>query len=316
MTIHPFPGRPAVEPQNAAAALPPGYVQQGHDIYAVNVDENGEPVPVRVCSSLRVLGRTSDTEGRFWSLVVEVRDQRGAWNRVVLPQAHLNGSVSKVVSALSDRGLTLPSDSKAKGRLIELLTHWPAPDHYVLVRRVGWTDETLQHFVLREDHVIGGGRVILAGGESAAADRRTKGDLDGWRREVAGRCIGNPILMFAVSLAFTGPLLQPLGMAGGGAHLRGVTSSGKSTALHAAVSVWGNPKVYASWRATANGLEGLAAASNDMLLALDELGRAGLSLFPRRQPVPAEEWSGPAGPRRLVRRRVLLHLGAGLVLDP
>ncbi|HCD9576665.1 TPA: DUF927 domain-containing protein, partial [Legionella pneumophila] len=60
----------------------------------------------------------------------------------------------------------------------------------------------------------------------------------------------------------------------GGFHFRGASSSGKSTALKVAASVWGNPQAYCRlWRSTTNGLEGLAALHNDGLLILDELGQ-------------------------------------------
>ena len=54
----------------------------------------------------------------------------------------------------------------------------------------------------------------------------------------------------------------------------GASSTGKSTALKVDASVWGNPTSYCrTWRATSNGLEGLAALHNDGLLILDELGQ-------------------------------------------
>jgi uncharacterized protein (DUF927 family) len=64
------------------------------------------------------------------------------------------------------------------------------------------------------------------------------------------------------------------GVDSGGFHLIGASSSGKTTALRVAASVWGNPAMFVrQWRATANGLEGLAALHNDGLLILDELGQ-------------------------------------------
>jgi uncharacterized protein (DUF927 family) len=69
--------------------------------------------------------------------------------------------------------------------------------------------------------------------------------------------------------------LELLGEESGGFHLRGASSMGKSTALKVAASLWGSPKRYPRlWRATANGLEGLAALHNDGLLILDELSQA------------------------------------------
>lgn len=58
---------------------------------------------------------------------------------------------------------------------------------------------------------------------------------------------------------------------GGGVHLVGDSSTGKTTAIEAACSVWGGPNFRRSWRTTANGLEGAAALFNDGLLALDEI---------------------------------------------
>ena len=55
-------------------------------------------------------------------------------------------------------------------------------------------------------------------------------------------------------------------------HLRGASSRGKSTAQRVGVSVWGSPSFMQSWRATDNGLEGLATACNASVLALDEMG--------------------------------------------
>lgn len=95
-----------------------------------------------------------------------------------------------------------------------------------------------------------------------------------WRDGVGGLAAGNTRLVFAVSAAFAGPLAEIVGEDSGGFHLRGKSSSGKSTALKAAASVWGDPAAYVRvWRATANGLEGLAALHNDGVLILDELSQ-------------------------------------------
>jgi len=81
-------------------------------------------------------------------------------------------------------------------------------------------------------------------------------------------------MTFAVSVALAAPLARLVGEDSGGFHLRGASSSGKSTILKVAASVWGNPEQYCRlWRATVNGLEGLAALHNDGLLILDELAQ-------------------------------------------
>ena len=81
-------------------------------------------------------------------------------------------------------------------------------------------------------------------------------------------------LIFAISTAFAPTLAKLVGEDSGGFHLRGTSSSGKTTALRVAASVWGRPEGYCRlWRSTANGLEGLASLHNDGLLILDELSQ-------------------------------------------
>ena len=99
------------------------------------------------------------------------------------------------------------------------------------------------------------------------------GSVDEWRESVAALAAGNTRLVFALSVAFAGTLASLVGEDSGGFHLRGKSSSGKSTALRVAASVWGEPTYVRVWRATANGLEGLAAMHNDGLLILDELSQ-------------------------------------------
>ena len=81
--------------------------------------------------------------------------------------------------------------------------------------------------------------------------------------------------MFFLSAAFAGPLIAIAMDPSGGLHLIGKSRSGKSSALFVAASAWGrgDAKVR-QWRATSNGLEGLAKAACDGILFLDEIGQA------------------------------------------
>jgi uncharacterized protein (DUF927 family) len=93
---------------------------------------------------------------------------------------------------------------------------------------------------------------------------------------VASFCSGTSRLVFAVSCAFAGPLLQLVGESSGGFHLRGRSSSGKTTAQYVAGSVWGGggERGYLqTWRSTSNGLEAVAELHNHGLLCLDELSQ-------------------------------------------
>lgn len=71
---------------------------------------------------------------------------------------------------------------------------------------------------------------------------------------------------------FAGALLDLATEDGGGFHLLGGSSNGKTSTLKVAASVWGRPDRYTrTWRATSNALEGLASMHNDGALILDEI---------------------------------------------
>jgi hypothetical protein len=66
-----------------------------------------------------------------------------------------------------------------------------------------------------------------------------RGSLAEWQEHVASKATGNPVLLFSLSASFGRPLLKPAGLEGGGFHLHGLTSRGKTTQLQMAGSVWG-----------------------------------------------------------------------------
>src|SRR5262249_33228053 len=118
---------------------------------------------------------------------------------------------------------------------------------------------------------------------AVTAAARSAGTLEKWQKWVAGRAQGNPVLLFALSLSFSGPLLKFAGIEGGGFHLHGASSRGKTTAAQPAARGGGSgagpagaPGVASvrKWTATANAVEAIAAEHCDGLLVLDEIGEA------------------------------------------
>jgi uncharacterized protein (DUF927 family) len=118
-------------------------------------------------------------------------------------------------------------------------------------------------------------RTLYQSATSVAHTFYTGGSLEAWRGRVAEQCIGNSRLVFAVSLGFAAPLLYLTNDESAGFNLVGASSIGKTTGLRVAGSVWGGSDerggYLRQWRATANGLEGVAALHWDTLLCLDEL---------------------------------------------
>ena len=150
------------------------------------------------------------------------------------------------------------------------------PGRVTLVHRTGWHEiGGNQVFVLPTETIgpRGAERVILDA--AAAGPYEARGSLENWQSSVAALASGHMLPMLAISIALAGPLLFLAGQEGGGIHIFGASSRGKTTLLQLAASVWGRgatPGYVRAWRATANGLEGAAAGASDSALILDEIG--------------------------------------------
>lgn len=255
------------------ASPPRGFKTRSTGIFREVSDSDGKTEWLWLCSYLRVLALPRDRTGTGWGRLVEVTDPDGRFHRWAIPARMFAGDGAEVRAGLLNLGMNLASGRSAREALMDLLQRWQPPARAVTSECFGWADEACTAFLCGDGRVIGAGVVVHQNENipAAATAMTAVGTIEGWREAVAAPCAGNPLMIVAVSLAFAGPLLEPLGLDGGGIHLRGASSRGKSTVQRVAVSVWGSPRLLNSWRATANGLEGIAAASNSTLLALDEL---------------------------------------------
>jgi len=262
--------RPTSEP--AYDGIPSNYVLDEDGIYQLRPGEKGDHLPVRVCSPLIVKGMCRWAKGGGWGRVVAVEDPDRKWHEVILRARDVSKKSGAALSPLFDQGLELAPVEKAAQAVSELIATWRPSARYLRTDRLGWADTSFSAFALGDGRVLGVGRVVTDSiSDDVAAAMRPRGSLQDWRAAVAEPCISSPLMILALSHAFTGPLLSVLGYDGGGFHLRGASSRGKSTLLGIAASVWGAPSFMQSWRGTDNGIEGIAAACNDSLLVLDEL---------------------------------------------
>jgi uncharacterized protein (DUF927 family) len=271
-----YPHDPGTAPPHERAdGLPDGFRLRRDGVYRREEGKEGEPPDwVKLCSPIRVLALTRDRSGEGWGRLVAIADRDGREHLWAIPAELFAGDGLEVRKECLRLGLDLASGNKARLAFADLLMQWRPAARAITADRLGWADETCTAFVLGDGRVIGAEHVVYqhANAPAAAAEMKAAGTVEGWRAAVAALCAGNPLLVASVCLAFAGVLLEPLGLDGGGLHLRGASSRGKSTAQRAAVSVWGTPRFLVTWRATANGLEGVAAACNSTLLGLDEMG--------------------------------------------
>ena len=232
----------------------------------------GDPVPVDrwICSPLHVDAITTDTQEHNYGRLLRFRSTFGTWKTWAMPMAMLAGDGNELRAALLSQGVEI--DPEARNNLSRYLQSRIPKKRMRCALQTGWADAGLKAFVL-PDVVIGAGAgsVVFQSGEAGDNEYTTAGTLDQWRQGVSLPAIDNPVLMLALCAAFAGPLLGRCNAESGGVHFVGDSSTGKTTALEAACSVWGGAGYRRSWRATANGMEGVAAMFNDGLLALDEI---------------------------------------------
>ena len=186
-----------------------------------------------------------------------------------MPMEMLRASGDDLRGELLAMGVEIDPTPKARHLLSIYLQAQQPKRRMRCALQVGWCEDS---FIL-PDMVIGpnASKVIFQSGECGHDEHTTAGTLEGWQHEISSRAVGNPLLLLALSASFAGPILALCNAEGGGLHFVGDSSTGKTTLLEAACSVWGGANYRRSWRATANGMEGAAALFNDGLLVLDEI---------------------------------------------
>lgn len=236
-------------------------------------DSQGNPLPgQRICAKLEVTARCREFDGNGWGYLLAFSDPRGHAKQWVLPSRLLAGDGAEFRAALMAMGLDVSVKPLIRSRLAEYIQS-RRPDTYARTTdRVGWQPGGT--FVL-PDRTIGEGeeRVMFQSDGAVPNTFKQQSDVAAWRDTIARRCAGNSRLVFALSFAFAGPLLHLVGVDSGGANLVGSSSTGKTTALRAAASVWGGQDFMQRWRTTENALESMAAQHCDVTLILDELAQ-------------------------------------------
>ena len=169
-------------------------------------------------------------------------------------------------------GLRIATTPRARNLLTQYIQTRTPKEFASCTDRIGWHNG--RSFVLpRETIGDSNERIVFQSDNAVENTFRSKGTPEQWRERIGELCIGNTRLAFAVACAFAGPMLRPAGMESGGFHYRGDSSSGKTTALKLAASVYGGASYLQRWRSTDNALEATAAQHSDCLLILDELAQ-------------------------------------------
>lgn len=261
-------------PSGPAATIPDGFQVENGMLCVWDTVGRGDSARqelIPLSSPIWVMAETEDERGGGYGRLLEWQDSAGRVRHWAMPMRALvprNGE--EVFSSLLAAGLPF-IDLPRKSKLTSYLMACRPERRITCVELTGWHGGS---YVLPGE-VIGGNAdgVILQTAGYAVSDFAERGELTDWKQGVSALAVDNSRLCFALSLAFAAPLLSLVGMEGGGFHLKGESTDGKTTIMRAAASVYGNPTRYMqTWRATGNAIEGIASRRNDALLCLDELG--------------------------------------------
>lgn len=244
-----------------------GFVSSDDGVYFF--DDKGRH---RVCSPLLVKAWVRDSSSENWGRLLKFSDPDHHLHCPVIPMEMLKGNGDEVKGLLLNLGLMIEPGNRAKQLLLAYISNSSngVEERARCVSHTGWYENV---FVLPDQTIGDADELIVYQGEYSAKDYQQLGSLIEWRDHIAKFCSGNSRLLLAVSSAFAATLLHLAGMESGGIHFVGSSSSGKTTALRVAASVFGAPAYVNRWRATTNGLEALAALRSDTLLVLDEMAQ-------------------------------------------
>ncbi|MGN0936275.1 DUF927 domain-containing protein [Acinetobacter amyesii] len=274
----------AIEALPVKSILPKGHLakpmkwENGHfhitqdGLYFVDEDKNGISHKRFISSPVLVVAKTRDDSSNNWGVLLKWKDDNEVEHTQALSMELFQTDGADLRKALSYQGVMIAPDQRARNLFQCYLMSYQTGQYALCVDRVGWHDDV---FVLPHKQIGQSSSDLIVYQANNALDNRyqSKGTLEQWRSNVAQLAENHSLLAFSLCTAFAGQLLDPLNQQGGGFHIKGGSSKGKSTALNLASSVWGNPKqFYRTWRATGNALENTAYMHNDGFLVLDEIG--------------------------------------------
>lgn len=278
-------------------AVPAGYSVKANGVYSL---DDGNP-PARITNTpCWISAKLRDVNGKRWSVRLHMLTEDGEEKVLLVPYTQIVGSgLTAVIYSLAENGMLFPAGERPiRQYLTDAANRDGLPKLYTVgqlgffeyqepadpsLRRIGFMlpSEVVQCNedglpVANQDLVF---QPIVDSASLIAY--ATAGELADWQDMV--RPLGDTALhVVAICAALAAPLLTIAGLENGGINLYGQSSSGKTTSLQLAASVWGNgsdpqragqsERLIERWNSTANAMEPVIAAHSGMLLALDELG--------------------------------------------
>ncbi|MGX8878057.1 DUF927 domain-containing protein [Klebsiella quasipneumoniae] len=224
-----------------------------------------------LCSALEVIGTgIDDSKTRY--LILRWRPFGSKGDTVqAIPFADIGEREGW--RTLKAGGVNVTTKSGLRATLADWLQSCANGEVWRIAHATGWQCGA---YIMPDGEIIGtpDQPVLFNGRSSSASGYTTSGTVDSWRESVGRLAFGNYSMMTGVAAALAAPLIGLAGADGFGIHLYEQSSAGKTTTANVASSLYGNPDVLRlTWYGTALGLANEAAAHNDALMPLDEIGQ-------------------------------------------
>ncbi len=255
------------------AALPEAYKIEDGVLYG---EQNGKKI--RVTSTPMYISTIADTASGAKRIEITFAKnmQQEAENVPVMLSYEDYGDPSALRTKLAHYGCNANANNiRAIMTYLddfELLNRERIPKSRI-VERFGWADDT--HFCPGAD--TGYVRDFHAHGDFDAyvGAIHPAGSAGDWNRQMQQWRHASPVFRFILAAAFAAPLLSRLSKPNYMIHIWGLSGCGKSAAVKAALSVWGDPeKLLKSYNTTRYAATQQAYIYNDLPIGLDELGEA------------------------------------------
>ncbi len=237
--------------------------------HGLRADGQGGFVPfdVWIGSYVAITAQVTDELQANHGFLVDMLNGNGGITQTIVRKKDIANGGNKLLEQLFNLGFRL--ELSQKNRLFQYFSSAFHDKHIIASTRCGWLNDV---FVLPS---------VTIGNDSVVYDQQSdmggfspKGRLENWS-EATAVAAGNSAFILLLSYAFSGPLLRYFGISGGGFHIYGDSSAGKSVLSEFAASVFGTPeKLVKSWRISKVGCELYAHAANETLLVLDEIKNA------------------------------------------
>jgi putative DNA primase/helicase len=250
-------------------------------------------------------GLERKTERQNWRHHFCITERNGHQSLFELPREKLTGSGASAIKLLMKAGVHVVGGEAVPKALAQFLRFKPK-NEIIRMSRVGWAQVGDRQIFVRPVEVITPLGMSRAGYTKYLLDTTSQhglhvaGTTAEWATEIAAPLEGNSNVALSFGTFFAAPLLEFASEPGGGNHIWGRSTIGKTMASAAGQSINGwpyetdNDAFGVSWGGTEAGFDALALAHTDLGLPLDEI-----TLANRRtaEQVVYKVASGTKGPR-------------------